>query len=92
MAMFAAVSTVELPEGGTIEQGRKQLETDVVPMIKQAPGFVSAIFLSPPTGREGLSIVVFETQQQAQTAVDMMQVPPNIRVLTKEVREVAVQV
>jgi hypothetical protein len=89
MAMFAAVSTVELPEGGTIEEGRKQLETEVIPMIKQAPGFVSAIFLSPPTGREGLSIVVFETQQQAQMAVDNMQTPPTVRVLTKEVREVA---
>ena len=87
--MFAAVSTVELPEGGTIEEGRKQLETEVIPMIKQAPGFVSAIFLSPPTGREGLSIVVFETQQQAQMAVDNMQTPPTVRVLTKEVREVA---
>lgn len=89
--MFAAVSTVELPEGRTIEEGRKQLETEIIPMIKQAPGFVSAIFLSPPTGREGLSVLVFETQQQAQTAVDNMQTPPDVRVLTKEVREVAAQ-
>jgi hypothetical protein len=90
--MFAAVVTVELPEGGTIEEGRKQLETEVIPRLKQAPGFDSAIFLSPPTGREGLSVAVFETQQQAQMAVDNMQTPPNVRMLTKEVREVAVKV
>jgi hypothetical protein len=90
--MFAAVVTVELPEGGTIDEGRKQLEADVIPRLKQAPGFESAIFLSPPTGREGLSIVVFETREQAQAAVDNLQTPDGVRPLTKEVREVAVKV
>jgi hypothetical protein len=90
--MFAAVTTVELPEGETIENGRKELEANVVPMLKQAPGLVSAVFLSPPSGREGLSVVVFETREQAQFVVDNMKPPGNIRLLKSEVREVAVKI
>ncbi len=37
-------------------------------------------------------MVVFETQQQAQVAADNMQTTTDVRVLTKEVREVAVKV
>ncbi len=90
--MFAAVTTVELPKDGTIEEGRKDLEANVVPMLKQAPGFVSAVFLSPPTDREGLSVVVFETREQAQFVVDNMNPPEGVRLLKSEVREVAVKV
>jgi hypothetical protein len=90
--MFAAVTTVELPEGGTIEEGRKDLEANVIPMIKQAPGLVSAVFLSPPSGREGLSVVIFETKEQAQFAVDNMKPPGPVRLLKSEVREVAAKI
>ncbi len=87
--MFVVVTTVELPEGETIEHGREELEKNVIPMIKQAPGFVSALFA--PSGREGLSMIVFETREQAQAANDNMdqQMPPNIRTVKSEVREVA---
>ena len=87
--MIAVVTTVELPEGETIEHGREELEKNVIPMIKQVPGFVSAVFA--PSGREGLSIIVFETREQAQGANDNMdrQMPPNIRTEKSVVREVA---
>ncbi len=85
--MFVVVTTVELPEGETIEHGRQELEANVLPMIKQAPGFVSAVFA--PSGREGLSMIVFETREQAQTASDNMKLPPGIRMVKSDVREVA---
>lgn len=88
--MFAIVTKVQLPEGQTIEQGRRELETNVVPMLKQAPGFVSAIFLSPPSGNEGLSVIVFQTKEQADMGVQMQQLPENIKLISNEVREVAV--
>ncbi|MDQ6847970.1 MAG: hypothetical protein M3019_10405 [Candidatus Dormibacteraeota bacterium] len=94
MAKFAVVTTVELPEGETIENGRQQLETNIIPMIKQAPGFVSAVFVPDPNSREGLSVVVFENKDQAQFASDNMtsQMPPNIKLKKTEVREVAASV
>ncbi|MBJ7609565.1 MAG: hypothetical protein JF887_09090 [Candidatus Dormibacteraeota bacterium] len=81
------MTTVELPEGETIERGREDLEANVLPMIKQAPGFVSAVFA--PSGREGLSMVVFETREQAQAASDNMKLPPGVRMVKSDVREVA---
>ena len=87
--MFAVVTKVELPEGGTIEEGRKQLEAEVIPRLKAAPGFVAAYFLAPPSGREGLSVVVFEDQRSAQSMADTMQPPAPVKLLSVEVREVA---
>ena len=89
---FAVIGRVELPEGGTIEQGRKQLADEVIPGLKQAPGFVSAMFLSPKEGREGLSIIVWETEDHANNAVKNGQFPEGIKPLSFEVREVAAEV
>lgn len=87
--MFAVVTTVELPEGGTIEDGRKQLEAEVIPGIKAAPGFVAAYFLSPAEGREGLSFVIFEGKEAATAASKNIKPPPPVKLLHTEVREVA---
>jgi hypothetical protein len=87
--MFAVVARVELPEGDTIEKGREQLDTIVIPGLKQAPGFVSAMFLSPPTGREGLGIVVFNTQEDANTAKENFRTPPGVTPISVEVHEIA---
>ena len=87
--MFAVVTRVELPEGETIENGRKELEANVLPRLRQAPGFICAYFLSPPTGREGLSFVVFESRDVAAVAMERMELPPGITLVHSEVREVA---
>lgn len=89
---FAVIGRVELPEGGTIEEGRKQLAEEVLPRLKQAPGFVSAIFLSPKEGNEGLSVVVWNTEDDANNAVKFAQFPEGIKPLSFEVREVAAEV
>jgi heme-degrading monooxygenase HmoA len=89
---FAVVNRVELPEGGTIEQGRKQLASEVIPQLKQAPGFVSAMFLSPKEGREGLSVIVWNTEEDANNAVKNATFPDGIKPLSFEVREVAASV
>ncbi len=86
---FAVVGRVELPEGGTIEEGRKQLAEVVLPGLKQAPGFVSAMFLSPKEGNEGLSVIVWNTEDDANNAVKNATFPEGIKPLSFEVREVA---
>ena len=87
--MFAVVTKVELPPDETIERGRKELETNVLPMVKQAPGFVSAVFLSPSSGNEGLSVIVFETKDQAEGAVQMQRIEPPLKLFSNDIREVA---
>jgi hypothetical protein len=87
--MFGVVSKVDLPEGHTLEQGRQELETGVLPMLRNAPGFVSAVFLSPSSGREGLSVIVFQTKEQAEMALQMRKLPEGITLISDEIREVA---
>jgi hypothetical protein len=87
--MFAVVTKVELPSDETIERGRKELETNVIPMIKQAPGFVSAVFLSPSEGNEGLSVILFETKEQAQAAIEQQRIEAPLKLISNDIREVA---
>ena len=87
--MFAVVTTVELPEGRTLEEGRKELEAVVIPRMKEAPGFVAAYFLAPTQGREGLSFVMYESKEAATSVSEHMQPPPPLKLLHTEVREVA---
>jgi hypothetical protein len=89
MVVFALVTKVTLPADGTIEAGRKDLETNVIPMIKQAPGFVSCVFLSPAEGNEGLSVIVFETREQAEGAQQMQKIEPPLTLVSNDIREVA---
>ena len=86
--MFAVVTRVERPEGETIDAGRKQLEAEVLPRLKQSPGFVSAYFLAPPSGREGLSVRIYDSKQAATTAAENVQPPAPVKLLSVEVREV----
>ena len=87
--MFAVVTKVELPADETIERGRKELETNVIPMIRQIPGFVSAVFLSPSEGNEGLSVLVFQTKEQAEGAVQQQRIEPPLKLISNDIREVA---
>ncbi len=86
--MYAVVVRVELPEGRSLEQGREMLEKNVIPAVRQSPGFVSGHWLAPPTGNDGLSFVVYEDEQSARTAADGLEPPPPLKLISVEVREV----
>lgn len=86
---FCSCDDSGTPRGGTIEEGRKQLEAVVIPRMKEAPGFVAAYFLAPTEGREGLSFVMYESKEAATSVSEHMQPPPPIKLLHSEVREVA---
>jgi hypothetical protein len=87
--MFAVVIRVELPEGGSVEQGREMLEKNVIPTVRQSPGFVAGYWLAPATGREGLSVLIYQDEQSARAVADTMKPPPPVTLLGVEVREVA---
>ena len=90
--MWAVIVKVELPEGSTIEQGRKQLAEEVIPMVKQIPGLVSAYWLSPPTGREGLSLIIVQDEAVARMAAEGVKPPAPVKLISTEVREVAASI
>jgi hypothetical protein len=48
-------------------EAKRGLDADVIPMIKNAPGFVGAYFVALDDG-QGVSIEVFETEEQAKAA------------------------
>ena len=59
--MYAVVATVDITDG---EAATKALAEQVIPMVKQTPGFVGAYWVRLDEGH-GTSVVVFETEEQA---------------------------
>jgi heme-degrading monooxygenase HmoA len=50
------------------ERALSELRERVVPMVSQMPGFVAGYWLEPQDGK-GASLVVFESEEQAQAMV-----------------------
>jgi hypothetical protein len=59
--MYAVVATVDITDE---DAARKALAEQVIPMVKQAPGFVGGYWVRLDEG-QGTSVVVFETEEQA---------------------------
>ena len=86
--MYAVVVKVELPEGRSVEEGVRQLNAEVIPMIKSAPGFVSVYFLAPTAEGEGLSFTLFADEKSARAAAEGVNPPAPVKLKSVEVREV----
>jgi hypothetical protein len=88
--MHAVLLEVDL-SGTEREEGLKNLRGTVVPMVKQAPGFQSGTWLDRFADK-GLSVVVFEGEENAQAMAAMLAVgsspSPSVTVERCEVREV----
>lgn len=81
---------------GSVEDAQKQLEEVVVPRSKSAKGFVSGIWSRHTSGKKGVGVSVFETEQDASDFVSMVQStpPPDdtaVEIQSMEVYEVGAQ-
>lgn len=87
--MHAVVVTVQV---NNYEEARKRLNENVVPTVSARPGFVTGVWLAPEDGK-GLSVAVFETEEQARAMADVVRdvAPPDVNVEGVSVREVAAQ-
>ena len=87
--MHAVVVRVTVNDEAT---GRKMLAEEVVPRASAAPGFVAGYWTRSANDQSGLSMIVFDTEDQANAAMAMIQQgPPNPDAVTLEgveVREV----
>jgi hypothetical protein len=67
--MHALIVKVNIED---FEPAREFLTTQVVPNVKQAPGFVAGYWTSPD-GSRGESMIVFETQDAAEGVKQMIE-------------------
>jgi hypothetical protein len=87
--MHAVVVEVSISD---FESARKGLQEMVVPRAKQAPGFVAGYWTRSDEGNNGLSMLVFESEGNAQAAAEMIRTsierPEGVTLDNVEVREV----
>jgi hypothetical protein len=82
-------------ESGHAEEAQAHLEANVVPRVKEAPGIVSAYWTRSADGEHGFSLAIFEGEESARAAADMIPNTPRPDFITFdniEVREVVAQV
>lgn len=86
----AVVVQVKLPEDGRSDEGRRMLDEVVVPNAKSQPGFKSGIWMN--NGEDGRAVVVFDSEEQARSALNVLKPPPGgPTLISSEVYEVVVQ-
>ena len=68
--MHAVVVKVKIND---FERGRQFLTEQVVPRVKQAPGFVGGYWTRSEDGTGGLSMMVFESEDAARTVAQMIE-------------------
>ena len=85
--MHAVVVWVEI---GDAESAEKVLREDVVPRVSQAPGFVAGYWTSSEQRDNGLSMIVFDSEEEARSAAERVRevAPPGVTVEDVQVREV----
>jgi hypothetical protein len=85
--MHALVVNVSIQPGHS-EEAQAELETNVVPRVKEAPGVVAAYWASSPDGAHGTSKVLFESEATAKAGADMARNGPRPDFVTFDKLEV----
>jgi hypothetical protein len=67
----ALVANVNL-EGRDFEQVERILNEQVIPGVRQAPGFQSGVWLRMPDGKVGMAVIVFDSEANAKAAEQAM--------------------
>jgi hypothetical protein len=68
--MHALVVNVSIQPGHD-KEAQAELETNVVPRVKEAPGVVGGYWTRSPDGEHGTSMLLFESEAMAQAGADM---------------------
>ena len=88
--MYAVVVNVSIA-AGQFETTRKAVYDQVVPRAKQAHGFLKGYWTVSADSREGTSMTIFQTKQDAESALAMIRTstpPAGISFNSTDVREV----
>lgn len=91
--MHAVLIEVDTSGQSDREAGVKFLRENIVPGVSRAPGFHAGYWLRPLEDSKGTSIVLFDTEENAEAASRELGVgsspAPGVTVTRREVREVA---
>jgi hypothetical protein len=71
--MHAVVVSVTISDG---EQATTYLRDEIVPRVKQAPGFVAGYWVRIEGGDQGRSVIVFESEDAARGAKEQISQAP----------------
>lgn len=84
--MHAVIVDVSISD---TEGSQQELRERVVPMVSQAPGFVSGFWMEAGEGR-GHSVVIFESEEAAKRMADQVRsnAPSAVTIDSVDVREV----
>jgi hypothetical protein len=85
--MHALVVDVSLQPGHK-DEGIAELENNVVPSVKQAPGVVAGYWTGSPDGTHGTSMILFETEEAAKAGAEMARTSPTPDFVTFDKLEV----
>ncbi|HEX8939815.1 MAG TPA: hypothetical protein VF763_06590 [Candidatus Limnocylindrales bacterium] len=66
--MFSVVVR-EAGDAAQIDRSASTVSANVAPRVRQAPGFVSALWMSDGSGRT-LNVIVFDSEEAARRALD----------------------
>lgn len=91
--MFAVVVHVRIASS-QVDASREALKNQVIPRVRQAPGFVKGYWTASADGTNGDSMVVLKTKQDAEQVAAMArnQPPPaGVTIEKVEVREVVAE-
>ena len=85
--MHAVVVRVSI---GDPEKAQQGLREQVIPRVSQAPGFVAGYWTRSDDGSNGISMIVFESEEAAQQAADRFRTdpPPSVSPISIDVGEV----
>jgi len=91
--MHAVVLEVDTSGQPDPDAGLRYLREEVVPGVSRAQGFQAGYWLRPLEDGRGVSLVLFDTQANAEAASSGLEVgstaAPGVTVVRRELREVA---
>ena len=85
--MHAVVVKVSIEDS---EAAQKALEEQVVPRVKQAPGFVAGYWSRSDDRSSGQGMILFESEEAARAAAEQLRanIPDRVTLESVEVREI----
>jgi hypothetical protein len=91
--MYAVVVRVSI---GDPERAQQGLREQVIPNVRQTPGFVAGYWTRSESGTDGLSMIILESEDAARQAAERLQsgqgiTPETVTLESVEVREVVEQ-
>ena len=90
--MHAVLVEVDV-SGADRETALQRLRDEVIPRISSLPGFQSGTWMRPNDAMKGLSLMLFDSEENARAAAESVPVgaepQPGVTVERSEVREVA---